>query len=299
MQENLIFVDAQELLMAPIDRPQFLVEDLIPGGVNVIAGDEKTGKSWMMLHLALCIAKGEDFLGHPVRQGNVIYLSLEDIAFAGQFMQFIVVVAVGHALRIAAVVVVSGHELAVLEVRVHARFGVDEPCVELSAEVVVVAWFASEEEGFAACDEVVLELEESRIVILLVLGVELAVFSDVRAVGVLRVWPPIDGEALVIVLVAGDANGFVCDGDGLYFDDAVGFREKVFVFLRVGFTCQRHEFAHVPDVGDRLGAKRQRKQEDNKIIKEEQTFHCFYSFNLMTSSPFHLFTFSKDSCTGD
>ena len=78
MQENLIFVDAQELLMAPIDRPQFLVEDLIPGGVNVIAGDEKTGKSWMMLHLALCIAKGEDFLGHPVRQGNVIYLSLED-----------------------------------------------------------------------------------------------------------------------------------------------------------------------------------------------------------------------------
>ena len=78
MYESLVYVDAQELLMTPMKRPQFLVEDLIPCGVNVIAGDEKTGKSWMMLHLALCIAKGEDFLGHPVRQGSVAYLSLED-----------------------------------------------------------------------------------------------------------------------------------------------------------------------------------------------------------------------------
>ena len=72
------FVDAQELLVTPVNKPQFLVENLIPSGVSIIAGDEKTGKSWMMLHLALCVAQGKDFLGHPVRQGNVFYFSLED-----------------------------------------------------------------------------------------------------------------------------------------------------------------------------------------------------------------------------
>lgn len=78
MIDNLLFVDAQDLLMTPVDNPPFLVEDLIPSGVSIIAGDEKTGKSWMMLHLALCVAQGKDFLGHPVHQGTVFYLSLED-----------------------------------------------------------------------------------------------------------------------------------------------------------------------------------------------------------------------------
>ena len=78
MLENIKIYDAQELLMTPMNKPPFLVDDLIPSGVSIIAGDEKTGKSWMMLHLALCIAKGEDFLGHSVTQGNVFYFSLED-----------------------------------------------------------------------------------------------------------------------------------------------------------------------------------------------------------------------------
>ncbi len=78
MYKPLKLVDAQELLLIPLNDPGFIVEDLIPGGVNVLAGDEKSGKSWMMLHMAICIATGQDFLGHPVKQGNVLYLSLED-----------------------------------------------------------------------------------------------------------------------------------------------------------------------------------------------------------------------------
>ena len=78
MFKPLKLVDAQELLLTPLDDPGFIVEDLIPGGVTVIAGDEKSGKSWMMLLLATCIATGQDFLGHPVKQGAVLYLSLED-----------------------------------------------------------------------------------------------------------------------------------------------------------------------------------------------------------------------------
>ena len=78
MFKPLKLVDAQELLLTPLDDPGFIVEDLIPGGVNVVAGDEKSGKSWMMLLLATCIATGQEFLGHPVKQGTVLYLSLED-----------------------------------------------------------------------------------------------------------------------------------------------------------------------------------------------------------------------------
>ena len=78
MIDNLMFIDAQELLMTPVNKPQFLVDDLIPSGVSIIAGDEKAGKSWMMLHLALCVAQGKDFLGHHVNLGTVFYLSLED-----------------------------------------------------------------------------------------------------------------------------------------------------------------------------------------------------------------------------
>ena len=78
MYKPLNLIDAQELLLTPLNDPGFIVEDLIPGGVNVLAGDEKSGKSWMMLHMAICIATGQDFLGHPVKQGKVLYLSLED-----------------------------------------------------------------------------------------------------------------------------------------------------------------------------------------------------------------------------
>ena len=78
MFKPLKLVDAQELLLTPLDDPGFIVEDLIPGGVTVIAGDEKSGKSWMMLQLAISIATGQDFLDHHVDQGKVLYLSLED-----------------------------------------------------------------------------------------------------------------------------------------------------------------------------------------------------------------------------
>lgn len=78
MSKDVTIVDAQVLLMTPMPKTQFLVDGLVTGGLNIIAADEKAGKSWMMLDLALCIAQGKDFLGHPVRQGNVFYLSLED-----------------------------------------------------------------------------------------------------------------------------------------------------------------------------------------------------------------------------
>ena len=78
MLERLQFVDAQALLVCPINRPGFLVEELIPNGVHLLCGDEKTGKSWMMLDLCISVAEGTEFLGYPVQQGEVAYVCLED-----------------------------------------------------------------------------------------------------------------------------------------------------------------------------------------------------------------------------
>ena len=78
MFKPLQLIDLQELLLTPLDETPFLVEDIFPSGVSILAGDEKSGKSWMMLQLAISIATGQDFLDHHVDQGNVLYLSLED-----------------------------------------------------------------------------------------------------------------------------------------------------------------------------------------------------------------------------
>lgn len=57
----------------------FLVEDLlVTPGLAVLAGKKKLGKSWMTLQLAQSVASGAPFLGKDTRQGNVVYLALED-----------------------------------------------------------------------------------------------------------------------------------------------------------------------------------------------------------------------------
>ena len=78
MLERLQFVDAQALLVCPVNRPGFLVDEIIPHGVHLLCGDEKTGKSWMMLDLCISVAEGTEFLGYPVQQGEVAYFCLED-----------------------------------------------------------------------------------------------------------------------------------------------------------------------------------------------------------------------------
>lgn len=78
MLERLQFVDAQALLVCPVNRPGFLVDKIIPHGVHLLCGDEKTGKSWMMLDLCISVAEGTEFLGYPVQQGEVAYFCLED-----------------------------------------------------------------------------------------------------------------------------------------------------------------------------------------------------------------------------
>jgi RecA-family ATPase len=63
------------------DRPepmQWTVAGLVPEGhLTMLIADGGTGKSYLAIHLALCIASGRTFLGRGVRRGHVLYIDHE------------------------------------------------------------------------------------------------------------------------------------------------------------------------------------------------------------------------------
>ncbi|HUT58681.1 MAG TPA: AAA family ATPase [Phycisphaerae bacterium] len=68
-----------DLLLEPDDAIEWLVDDRIPGGgLVLLAGKPKAGKSTLARSLAYCVAAGEQWLGHHVVMGPVWYLAFED-----------------------------------------------------------------------------------------------------------------------------------------------------------------------------------------------------------------------------
>lgn len=45
--------------------------------VSMLYGESNTGKTFVGLHLAQCVARGRDWLGRPVKQGRVLYIYAE------------------------------------------------------------------------------------------------------------------------------------------------------------------------------------------------------------------------------
>ena len=74
MDYKLKTVDAETLLSTPMNKTMFVVDGLIPQGVNVISGASKIGKSWLMLWLGLQVSQGFDV----VRRERGM-LKLEDV----------------------------------------------------------------------------------------------------------------------------------------------------------------------------------------------------------------------------
>ena len=69
---------AAELLATDFPDPVWLVEDLIPIGLLMLAGRPKLGKSWMALQLAAAVATGGRFLDVQVEKRPALYIALED-----------------------------------------------------------------------------------------------------------------------------------------------------------------------------------------------------------------------------
>ena len=57
---------------------EFVVRGLLPKGLSILGGAPKIGKSWLMLELALRVAKGEPMWGMETKEGTVLYYCLEN-----------------------------------------------------------------------------------------------------------------------------------------------------------------------------------------------------------------------------
>lgn len=71
-------IDADTLQTISYEPITFLVDDLLPQGLHLLAGAPKIGKSWLALWLCLRVARGEPLWNFPTHPSEVLYLCLED-----------------------------------------------------------------------------------------------------------------------------------------------------------------------------------------------------------------------------
>ena len=76
--KSLHTIDADTLQSIPYEPLPFLVAELLPQGLHLLAGAPKIGKSWLALWLCLQVASGEPLWNFPTRLCEVLYLCLED-----------------------------------------------------------------------------------------------------------------------------------------------------------------------------------------------------------------------------
>lgn len=71
-------ITAAELRSKTFKPISWVVNDLIPDGLTMLAGKPKLGKSWLMLGVAVAVAQGGWTLDVKCAQGDVLYAALED-----------------------------------------------------------------------------------------------------------------------------------------------------------------------------------------------------------------------------
>ena len=71
-------ITAEDLQNRTYEPTHFLVDELIPEGLHILAGAPKIGKSWLALWLCLCVSQGQPLWNFATTQGEALYLSLED-----------------------------------------------------------------------------------------------------------------------------------------------------------------------------------------------------------------------------
>lgn len=76
--KELTVISAPELMKADLGETQFIVADLLPQGLSLLASPPKYGKSWLVLDLCISVARGTRFLGHETHPCGCLYMALED-----------------------------------------------------------------------------------------------------------------------------------------------------------------------------------------------------------------------------
>jgi hypothetical protein len=78
-QRNFLKVmSAHHILSSKWPDPIWIIPDLLPTGLTLLAGKSTVGKSWLALQICKYLAYGEKLWGKDVQAGKFLYLALED-----------------------------------------------------------------------------------------------------------------------------------------------------------------------------------------------------------------------------
>lgn len=69
---------AWDMFENPAPEPPAIIEGVLKKGAKMICtGDSKSGKTCLLMNLAVCIAEGWEWLGHQCMQGRILYINME------------------------------------------------------------------------------------------------------------------------------------------------------------------------------------------------------------------------------
>lgn len=78
-KEIIQLVDAKQVQEMTLEEINWIVRDLLPEGLVILAGRPKIGKSWMALDIAVAVARGFNTMGFfETNRSSVLYIPYED-----------------------------------------------------------------------------------------------------------------------------------------------------------------------------------------------------------------------------
>jgi hypothetical protein len=72
------FMSAAELLQTEFAPIRWIIQDILPEGLFILAARPKIGKSWLAMQTVLGVGSGADVLNRRTSKGEALYLALED-----------------------------------------------------------------------------------------------------------------------------------------------------------------------------------------------------------------------------
>ena len=74
------FINGNDFMKKQFPPPNWIVEDILPEGLGILAGDPKLGKSFLALSIALNVVNGRNVYNRlPTKKCKVLLMNYEDI----------------------------------------------------------------------------------------------------------------------------------------------------------------------------------------------------------------------------
>ena len=70
--------NAEDLIDIPETPTEYIIDRILPTGLTVLGGSQKSGKSFMVMQIGSSVAQGADVWGFKTKKCDVLYLALED-----------------------------------------------------------------------------------------------------------------------------------------------------------------------------------------------------------------------------